>query len=70
MTQIHCLTCTASLTAPDTSTASELAVTNNWLPAKIKGVDGWLCERCSKWINMPIRIWRYRNPGYFEIKKR
>lgn len=56
MTIIHCLTCTASLAAPDTTTANELAAVNNWLPAKLKSVDGYLCERCGKWINEPIRI--------------
>lgn len=70
MTRILCLTCTASLTAPDDTTANELAAANNWLLVKIKGVDGYLCEGCSKWIDMPIRLWRDREPEYFEIEKR
>ena len=65
MTTIHCLTCTASLTAPDSTSANELAAANNWLPVKIKGVDGHLCERCSKWLDIPIRLWRLSGTGIF-----
>jgi hypothetical protein len=70
MTRIDCFTCTASLTAPDDTTVNELSAVNNWLPVRIEGVAGYLCEQCSKWIDMPIRIWRYREPEYFYIKKR
>lgn len=70
MTQIRCLTCTAYLTAPDAITPNELADANNWLPVRIEGVDGWLCDRCSKWADSPIKIWRYREPECFLIEKR
>ena len=70
MPQIHCLTCTASLAAPDATSANELAAINNWLPMKIERVSGFLCEQCSKWIDSPIRVWRYREPEYFKIEKR
>jgi hypothetical protein len=70
MTQINCLACPSLLTAPDTVTANELAATNNWLSVKINGVDGYLCERCGMWVDYPIRIWRHREPEYFEIGRR
>ena len=70
MTIIHCYTCDAFLKASDTTTPAELAAQNNWLAVKIKGVDGYLCESCAKWVDSPIRIWRYREPEEFEIKKR
>lgn len=69
MAIIHCLTCTASLTTPDTTTANELAAANNWLSVKVKGVDGYLCDGCVKWINEPIRVRQDQEPEYFEIKK-
>lgn len=68
MTIIHCYTCDTRLEESGYILPAELADKNNWIAVKIEGIEGYLCEQCSKWIDSPIRIWRYREPEYFEIK--
>ena len=69
MTIIHCYTCDAHLEEPGYILPSELAVRNNWLAVKIEGIEGFLCGKCTKWVDSPIRIWRDRIPEYFEIER-
>jgi len=69
MTRIGCLTCNAILEASDDVSLYDLAAQNNWLPVEINNIAGYLCEQCSKWIDIPIRIWRDKVPEYFEIER-